>query len=455
MQFRVFRLQVENDDEVYLTPPNGVGKRLKLDMTPLRRQTIDVLANLLARGKLDRRDQLKVLGTHLFEGLFDPRAADALRDAFAEIERSEDVLRIVLSFEPEARELGEMPWEYLYLPDSDRGAGFFLAAMQKRLTLMREVPLVPALGGVSGSVEPPLKVLLVVSAPVRDVDGDLGSVRAQEVIDKIQELAASRPGALEIDMLDEPSKRALADRVESFEPHVIHFFGHGRYNRLERRGELALVQEYDPETAVWVDDQSFADCVKPPPKLIFLHACEGARSESYEGFRGVALQLVNSRVPAVIAMQFEIENKVATRFATTFYESLGQGKEIDEAVRDGRRELGLFADDTEESFAGRAFGSPVVYLQQGLGIAIARRPEPAPLPVRRDCPYQNCFGTLLPGSRFCPSCKREVGICPNCQAPEYPVAEGFCSICGYDASRPPATAPAASESAEDLVEVGQ
>ena len=108
------------------------------------------------------------------------------------------------------------------------------------------------------------------------------------------------------------------------------------------------------------------------PRLIFLHTCEGdkedkedAESESYDGFKKLALELVYSQVPAVVAMQYPVKNRVAIKFAETFYQCLGEGKRIDEAVQEGRLELGRYLD--EQNFSSRAFGSPMVYLQKCRG----------------------------------------------------------------------------------------
>jgi hypothetical protein len=443
VQYREFRIQVENDHDVTIVRPSGVPRSCKIPMDTLRRQTIGIFQDWLAAGKITTREEVIVLGTHLYEGLFDPSARRELEDALAKAEAEEDTaLRIVLSFAPDAPELAQMPWEYLYFPDTETGGnGYFIAAMRDWLTLSREVPLVLE---EAQSESPPLKVLLVVSKP-----DDLVAVKAEEVIGLVQELADEHPEMITIDRLDNPTKRSLAQKVAAFEPHVLHFFGHGKWDRDRERGTLGILRE-DGGGTLWVTDADLADLIKPPPRLIFLHACEGARTESYRAFRGVALLLVRNRVPAVIAMQFEIENKLARAFAITFYQSLAARNPIDVAVRDGRREIGMFSDDDEENFSRRGFGSPVVYLQQGHGIVIAEaadespsRSEPTQL-RRQPCPYPRCDAMVLSTNKFCPTCRRPISTCPNPACGSlYPVEEGFCADCGYDAraGRPGAPAP--------------
>jgi hypothetical protein len=96
------------------------------------------------------------------------------------------------------------------------------------------------------------------------------------------------------------------------------------------------------------------------PRLVFLHACKGAYSDSQRAFQSVARQLVSAEIPAVVAMQYDISVQAASIFAQKFYEQLAQGSDIDEAVRAGRIELG---NQIPPYWGHPCFGTPVVYLQ--------------------------------------------------------------------------------------------
>ncbi|MFX0197422.1 MAG: CHAT domain-containing protein, partial [Candidatus Hodarchaeota archaeon] len=268
---------------------------------------------------------------------------------------------------------------------------------------------------------------------------ELAEVKADPVVKTIAELQKGFPGDIEIDKLYQPTKRSFTDRVKSFHPHVLHFIGHGKYDKHNKLGggSLAFVQEGDQKTATWIGDLDLADSFQDfQPRLIFLHACEGATSESYEGFRGVALQLVYSKVPAVVAMQYPIKNKVAIEFAKKFYQCLGEGKPIDVAVQEGRLELGMYLD--ERNFSSRAFGSPVVYLQSAEGIIIAEAQDepktqlqPPSTSFKVTCPYPDCTGMVIPSRRFCPACRRPLMRCPECDEVMAKDLE-FCDNCGYN-----------------------
>ena len=70
-------------------------------------------------------------------------------------------------------------------------------------------------------------------------------------------------------------------------------------------------------------------------RVAVLNACEGARTSKQDPFAGSAQTLVQQGIPAVIAMQFEIADDVASTFAHEFYGALADGYPIDAAVDRG------------------------------------------------------------------------------------------------------------------------
>ncbi len=162
--------------------------------------------------------------------------------------------------------------------------------------------------------------------------------------------------AVNVGSLYDPTRGELESKLREFRPHVIHFIGHGKFE--DEQGWLALEDEKDHEVADWITDDTFASNLTqgefPRPRLVFLDACEGAYSSSYEAFRGTALKLVRSYIPAVVAMQYKVENEVANLFADAFYRSLSQGNPVDEAVQAGRLKLKKFLSEKNSSAAARS-----------------------------------------------------------------------------------------------------
>jgi hypothetical protein len=464
VEYREFRIQIRNRHETAVvrgTIPMNPSPPVPMDR--LAERTINVLARYLAMGRMETREELVVLGTHLFAGLVDDRVRDELAKELDNVRKNPNtVLRLVLEFAEEARELAELPWEYLYFPDNvdDRGQGFFIAAdPESRLILARHVPVLQDLE----AADRPLRILVVVSQPevIPEGEPELKGVQAEPIVNAIDRLAADSNGGIKFDVLRQPTKESLTARVGLFEPHVVHFLGHGRYVP-NAGGSLAFVAD-DKKTLSWISDQDLPDCFAPqvepgvrttPPRLVFLHACEGAHSDSYEAFRGVALQLVYTRTPAVVAMQYQVENKVANLFALKFYESLGKGKRIDEAVQDGRRELGMYLKET--NFSSRAFGSPVVFLQNAEGIIKVPQPEDGqidgdtpPTAVRLRCP--NCSREVrFEGQEYCNFCPATLSQFPRCKKCRQllPLDARRCGDCGTPVESEPSRTEAGARPAK-------
>jgi hypothetical protein len=424
--------------DLYTIPMNEENSQIK----PI----IDMFNRWLSEpGKITKRDEFELLGTLLFKGLMSSEVEDALRKEWEKAQKEFKPLRLILDFRQGAKELPEMPWEYIYYPDDPNHKsqkGFFLAA-HRQLVLVRYISSSESWDDetVQEAEKRPLSILIVVSQPDRDEDGTrLGEVK-HDVITTIERLKRRSHNAIDTHKLLQPTKRKLKEAIEQFRPHVLHFIGHGRFK--ENEGALALVKENKEKNesiAFWINDADLADYFVHGmiyrPRLVFLHACEGADSTSDRAFSGVALQLIYSRIPAVIAMHYQVENEVADRFAEAFYARLSQGDRIDEAVRAGREELGEYLED--RNFSNRAFGIPVVYLRatrttmriisvpEQPGIATAEGSSSVSAVLR--CP--NCSQEVKPDYNYCPKCNWPLSKCPNCNSVMPKV--GRCIKCGYD-----------------------
>jgi NADH pyrophosphatase NudC (nudix superfamily) len=117
---------------------------------------------------------------------------------------------------------------------------------------------------------------------------------------------------------------------------------------------------------------------------------------------------VYSAVPAVVAMQYQIEAGDASRFVGTFYRVLADGRSVGEAVSAGRRELAKGSEDTgvRQNWSTRLFGTPVVYLRQD--VPLVSRPLPSPSRVSAPSADQQACGRcgqpIDAEARFCPRC---------------------------------------------------
>jgi hypothetical protein len=444
VEYEECRVSVENSALRWVIRAKSPPVKDEVPQDPLRRKIVRILSRWLAEDLIKRREEIVLLGSCLYELLFSPELSRAFLSALKGAEKRSATLRVVLEFKPDARDLAEMPWEYIYCPDqpTEKGKGFFLAA-RNSLILTRQVPLRLEEEDLKPGPRP-LRILIVVSQPEGD---EYTTVKADEVLSQIEKLKDKAPGTIETTQLRQPTKKSLGDHLKK-RPHVVHFIGHGRYGKTggdedeqdgeekqEKVGQLILVSEKGLKSPVPITDEDFADYFSDyQPRLIFLHACEGAHTESYETFRGVALQLVYSRVPAVLAMQYQITNRVATSFANEFYQSLSEGKPIDVAVQNGRMRIGMRLDERKRNFTSRDFGSPVVYLQSTERIVIAEKGETED---RRElaqekvlCPWGDCKEYVTADDMYC-GAGHELAKCPKGHVME---PNKICKRCGYRAA---------------------
>lgn len=285
------------------------------------------------------------VGDKLFRAVFQGELLKAFQGCLARAQGGPGVrIRLRLNDVPH---LAGLPWEYLY--DAE-GRGFL--ALSGRTPVVRYLELSEGLGTLL--VEPPLRVLAVISTP----QGYRELVEADEEWRRLS--AALEPllqsGLIEVERLERATPEALESRMRAGQPiHVLHFVGHGGFSEL--RSEGVLVFEDEDGKGVPLGGPSLAYILQDHPslRLAVLNACNGARASQENTFAGTAQALVQHGVPAVIAMQSEVMDETACSFAEKFYRGLAAGLPVDACVGEVRRALA--AERNPE------WGTPVLYLR--------------------------------------------------------------------------------------------
>ncbi|HEY0781984.1 MAG TPA: CHAT domain-containing protein, partial [Thermoanaerobaculia bacterium] len=285
------------------------------------------------------------VGGALFRALFQGEMLKAFQGCLAKA-RSVSGLRIRLRLN-DAPELAELPWEYLY---DDGGQGFL--ALSGRTPVVRYLELSEGLATLS--VEPPLRILAVISTPrgyreLAEADAEWRRLEAA-----VRPLRAS--GRIEIERLEHPTAEALAARLRTGAPvHVLHFVGHGGFSEINQEGVLVFEDEHGEGVPLGGPSLAYLLHDHPSLRLAVLNACNGARSSHEDAFAGTAQTLVQHGVPAVIGMQSEVMDETACRFAEKLYRGLAAGLPVDACLAEVRRALA--AERNPE------WGTPVLYLR--------------------------------------------------------------------------------------------
>jgi hypothetical protein len=248
-----------------------------------------------------------------------------------------------------------LPWELLY----DDGAFLFQGAkpirVRRRLpgTRSLEVPVMST----------PIRILLVTARPEDDACDYIDHrASALPLVEAMEELG----GLVRLHVLSPPTLPALREELDrarkAREPyHVVHFDGHGVYDRHVGLGGLCFEDPQDIGNLEQRRHQTvFTNELGPLLRdhripLIFLEACQTARAE--KASESVASELLKVGVASVVAMSHSVLVETARRFVEAFYESLAHGARVGDAMLEGQRRL---KDDT---FRARVFGVGELWLE--------------------------------------------------------------------------------------------
>lgn len=365
----------------------GDGYRARVLNSPAGQATTDFklpfsdleLENFLLRMGRPRRgvrrletqelEASKDFGAKLYQAVFQDEVRGVLRSSLDQAQRQNSGLRLRLSLTG-ASELANLPWEYLYLPSLNR----FLA-LSDETPLIRFLDLPEIIRPLT--VTPPLRVLAVISSP-----SDFEPLDVEREWNKVQSALKdlTQRGMVVVERLETASLPALQTKLRQGAYHILHFVGHGGFDERAQDGVLVLQNENGSSRLVGAQTLGTILHDHRPLRLAVLNACEGARSSTTDPFAGVAQTLVQQRIPAVIAMQFEISDDAAITFAHEFYAALADGYPVDGALTEARK--AIFAQGNEIEW-----GTPVLYLRAPDGKIFDVQPAPtSPVPASSTSP---------------------------------------------------------------------
>lgn len=254
-----------------------------------------------------------------------------------------------------ATELLKVPWELLHDGEAFLFQGAKPTRVRRRLpnTKVLDLPVVAT----------PIRILLVTARPEDDSCGYIDHrISAQPLVDAMEAL----PGQVKIHVLSPPTLPALSAeldraRSEGKPYHVVHFDGHGVYDKTVGLGGLCFELPEDSDKLekrrhVTVHTNTLGPLLRDHRiPLVFLEACQTAQAE--KASESVASELLKVGVASVVAMSHSVLVETARRFVAVFYKALAEGKRVGDAMLAGQRQL---KDDT---FRGRIFGAGELRLE--------------------------------------------------------------------------------------------
>ncbi len=289
------------------------------------------------------------LGMRLFGALFN---ADGPAGEFYQRlqERLDDstALRIKVGADlmtcPDLASVVSMPWEYLY----DDRRRYFLG-LHARHTVVRYVPSINIRS--RSPMRLPLNMLVVSATPcdlpLLDVEGEKRWIRK------------ALHAAVKVDFVDHVTRERLCELLDSQRVHIVHYIGHGAW----QGGKGVLYLEDARGLADPIDGEKLGNLVagsrSSDIRLIVLNACQSATDHLHGTtamLHSIAVQMVARGVPAVIAMQFPLSERLAIEFARRFYQVWPARGSVEEAMASARRQM--YAQESEIA----SWGAPVLFV---------------------------------------------------------------------------------------------
>jgi DNA-binding beta-propeller fold protein YncE len=344
---------------------------------------LDTLASAVSRPRSARRriesDEsayARTFGGRLFELAFQDTARDVLRASLGRARHENKGLRFLLELDGAPR-LRNVPWELLW--DSPRfiSTSAYTPVLRYVDIAARPLPL---------ALQPPLRILGLVSSP-----GDMPALDAGREKEQLADACRSltERGLLTIDWVADATLSELLERLDDCDYHIFHFIGHGDFDEDHQDGVLLFEGRAGRSQRVTGVELATILADQRSLRLAVINACEGARMALDSN--GVAANLMQYGLPAVIAMQFEISDEAAIVFARQFYGSLARSHPIDEALADARR--GMFA-----AGHGLEWATPVLFMNLDDGhlfdIDLGALEQLAPVAPTPE-PAEDAFGAEL------------------------------------------------------------
>ncbi len=333
-------------------------------LTDLEDQNLDQ-ADLISLGEL-LADRL--LPTGVVRNLF--------KEAVKKAGRDKGVRLRLLIREPR---LAQLPWEFSYLQmhAGEKDRTHFLV-LNPQISMIRHEALPEAHPSLLAATPERLRLVAVMANPktheplklkdekrvvekaLRDFHVDGVTIKWEPVIE---------------DATPDDLRMALQSKADLF-----HFAGHGEFEEQEvdaqtgesvGLGSIVLVKDKQTGEPFWLRAKELAVYLQQAGvRLAVLGACESGRRDGISAWTGIAPVLIERGMPAVVAMQYKVDDKLAISFSQMFYTSLASGLSVDEAVAAGR--LAMLGKAGEDSMD---WGVPVLYMRSVNGIIFPKLSE--------------------------------------------------------------------------------
>jgi hypothetical protein len=276
--------------------------------------------------------------------------------------------RRVLVIASEVPEILNLPWE-LISADGGNFIGLDAKFTVRRLP-RKDAHLAPANNTLP---PPPLRLLFMACAPRAEMQ--LEFEREEEAI--IRAIAQAGTNVA-FDSGDAGTFDELLERINEFQPHVVHLTGHGVV-KADGLGYFAFEDERgqtDLRSSVEMRERLFSGS---GVQLAFISGCQTGKAPPIAAMGGICQGLVSEEIPMAIGWAASIADDIATQFAATFYKTLAARQPVDRALTLARQAIQKVCD--ERGYPGWTL--PVLYSATTQSMVFDVDPQRKPVPPLR------------------------------------------------------------------------
>jgi len=373
-----YRIKVANRERVQVEKWNSLHQPLGDPSGAFRYvEKLDELTPLLAsalNNELNDSSRVRTLGETLFDILFD----DVLRQDFVSfyeqvVHRDKQLLRIELVIDEQGMpEVAALPWEFMCVPERANLGTIWLSTAPEVVFSRRRSQYFAA-QPIQLQKNEKLRIALVVASPP-----GLPVVAYEPIQEALEKLAQEKAELVELLPVLHSASLESIDEMLSQKPHIVHFMGHCGLQD-EQGKEIGVIALVDPDEneVLWVEAGDFSELLNQyRPGLVMLQASQSGRLSASQAFVGVASRVVQQNIPVVVAMQYDVSDTIASRFARRFYKQLAEGDPVDIAAQYGRRAISL----SPVQYKKRDFATPVIFMRVEDGYLFQTYKEEPPAP---------------------------------------------------------------------------
>ena len=202
-----------------------------------------------------------------------------------------------------------------------------------------------------------LRMLVVIAAPLGLNENEVLHFTREEDLILAATAQARKAGRLRLEFSPNGSLETLEEKLREFQPHLLHFVGHGVFVDSQDRGLLLMETSDGHKRQVW--NAEFVESLLKMDANYGVSSCRPAsrpwRART-EGFTDLAPCLLEAGIPVVAAMQHSVLNISAMNFGSAFYKGIADGKFVEEAFTEARQAMQTGSPN------GVDFATPVLYL---------------------------------------------------------------------------------------------